>query len=105
MGHLRGECERDDNAAGAGDCDRAKSTTLWPTLLTALVECELFEFAKPIELLRPKFVLPITNVTLSVIDFNVATASSCVTFSKLRSPCFVQRKKIKLIQYDDIKLP
>lgn len=33
-----------------------------------------------------RFILPTTNVTLSVIDFSVATASSCVTFSKLRSP-------------------
>lgn len=43
---------------------------------------------QPVELLlTPIFVLPTTNVTLSVIDFNVATASSCVTFSKFRSPC------------------
>lgn len=87
--HLRGECERDEElTAAAGDCERAKSTTFWPTLLTALVDCE-FELVNPIELelLRPKFVLPTTNVTLSVMDFSVATASSCVTFSRLRSPC------------------
>lgn len=90
---LRGECERDEEfTAAAGDCERAKSTTFWPTLLTALVDCE-FELDNPIELelLRPKFVLPTTNVTLSVMDLSVATASSCVTFSRLRSPCELNR--------------
>lgn len=65
-------------------------------LLTALVECE-FELDKPIELtlLMPKLVLPTTNVTLSVIDLSVATASSCDTFSKLRSPFKRNRQEEK----------
>lgn len=100
---LRGECERDEEFAAAtattadGDCERAKSTTFWPTLLTALVDCE-FELDNPIEweLLRPKFVLPTTNVTLSVIDLSVATASSCVTFSRLRSPCVCASACVRL---------
>lgn len=41
-----GEWDRDDNATWAGDWARPKSTTLWPILLTALVDSE-FECESP----------------------------------------------------------
>lgn len=74
----RGECDLDIETGGTGEADRPISTTLCPILLTALVEIELIsECASSGELLVVlKFVLPTTNVTLSVIDFSVATASS-----------------------------
>lgn len=77
------------------------STTLCPILLTALFKIELLvAWTKSDGLVVIlKFVLPTTKVTLSVIDLSVATASSCVTFSKFRSPFFVQDQNKRSLSF------
>lgn len=72
---------------GVVEDERAKSTTVCPIVFIAPVECEFtwLKWCPDVEIIWPD--LPTTNVTLSTTDFKVATACSCVTFSKFLSTC------------------
>lgn len=71
--------------------ERAKSTTECPIVFIAPVECELYDCccwggSNCIS-------LPTTKVTFSTMDFKVATACSCETFSKFFSDLKKKERK------------